>query len=101
MQANDIVAIGFLVLCGVLGLKGCFRGLSGLLVGLVIGCLALGAIAIVSNRAWTGQAGQFFQNCAVTSYIKEHISSAADHLASRPCDDQHLDSESWSASRNR
>ena len=101
MQTNDIAAIGLLALCGVLGLSGCFRGFPGLLVGLLIGCLVLGAVAVVSNQAWTGQAGLFFRDCAVTSYVERHISSVADHVGDSKNDEESRGIESWHAPGGR
>jgi hypothetical protein len=80
MATNDIIAVALLVLCGLFGLRGCFRWTSGLIVGLVVGCLILGIIGIVGSYSWSGQVGSFFDSGTIIPYIGQQIENIAHRI---------------------
>ncbi len=80
METSDIVAVVLLVLCALLGMRGCFRWLSGMVLGLIVGFVVLAAIGVVSSRPWSGQVGSFFNEGSIVPSIGrkvEHVTERA------------------------
>ena len=80
MATSDIAAIGIVIVCGLLGLRGWFRWASGLIIGLVIGCLILGAIGVSSKYPWSGQMGSFFKNGTMAPYAGKQMENIAERI---------------------
>ena len=80
MATSDIAAVGIVMLCALLGLRGWFRWASGLIVGLVIGCLVLGAIGVTSKYPWSGQMGTFFESGSMAPYAGRQLENVADRI---------------------
>ena len=77
MATSDIVAVVLLVLCVLLGMRGCFRWLSGAVVGLIVGFVILAAIGLASSQPWSGQVGSFFSEGAITPTIGRQVENMA------------------------
>ena len=80
MATSDIAAVGIVMLCGLLGLRGWFRWASGLIIGLVRGCLVLGAIGVTSKYPWSGRMGTFFESGAMAPYAGRQLENVADRI---------------------
>lgn len=87
METSDIVAISVVVLCGLLGVSGWFRWASGLVVGLLIGCLILGALSAAGNFSWAGQVGGFFKTGNIVPYVGKQMENIADQVGIEVKDD--------------
>ena len=102
MATSDIAAVGIVMLCGLLGLRGWFRWASGLIVGLVIGCLVLGAIGVTSKYPWSGRMGTFFESGTVASYAGKQLENVADRIGVEiGCDTSTDKKENETQDRNR
>ena len=91
MITSDIAAVAIIVVCGLLGMKGCFRWASGLIVGLILGSLLLGIIGMTSRYDWSGRLGSFFENGTVASYMGEQLENIADRTGIEVKDDTRIE----------
>ena len=78
MATSDIVAVGLLVLCVLLGMRGCFRWLPGAVLGLIVGFMILVAIGMVSSRPWSGQVGSFFSEGSIVPSVGRQVKRLAE-----------------------
>lgn len=78
MATSDIVAVVLLGLCVLLGMRGCFRWLSGAVLGLIVGFTILAALGVVSARPWSGQVGGFFSEGSITPSIGRQVENMAE-----------------------
>ena len=88
MVTSDIVAVVLVVLCALLGMRGCFRWLSGAVLGLIVGFVVLAAIGVVSDRPWSGQVGNFFREGSIAPSIGRQVKHVAERAGIEVNDDQ-------------
>ena len=73
MSTSDIVAIGILVICILLGMFGFFKCLSRFLSGFIVGLLILTCLSVwIGHPIFDKYSQAIFQDGIVFPYLKDH-----------------------------
>lgn len=84
MAMSDIIAIGILIFCIVLGALGSFKWLIYLVAGMVVGLLILICISLlVENPQFDKLSQGIFRHGFVVPYIKSRVDRVEDFIRDR------------------
>ena len=73
MSTSDIIAIGILVICILLGIFGFFKFLSRFLSGFIVGLLILTCLSVwIGHPVFDKYSQYFFQDGTIFPYLKDH-----------------------------
>ena len=81
MATSDMIAIGILVLCTLLGVLGVFKWLLRLFAGLFVGALVLSCVALlVCNPKFDELSRGKFRGGVVIPYVRQNLSDVGDFI---------------------